>query len=690
MNTGKVKASHLQRNAFLYIRQSTLKQVMENTESTKRQYALRQQAVALGWPLEKIVVIDCDLGQSGASKERDGFRQLVAEVSLGKAGIVLGLEVSRLARSSTEWHRLLEICALTGTLILDEDGIYDPNDFNDRLLLGLKGTMSEAELHVLKSRLRGGILNKARRGELKSPLPIGFVYDDQGRVILDPDQQVQEAIRIFFQTFRRTGSAFSTVRAFNEKRLKFPKRLHKGFRKGELIWEPLMLSKALQTLHNPRYTGAFFYGRSQVQKTANGAKTTSKLSQENWHALIHDAHEGYISWEEFEENRRQLKENARARGLDRKSSPREGNALLQGIVICGLCGRRMTVRYHTKKQHILPSYLCQREEIEHAQKKPCQVIPGAVIDDAVGELLLEVITPLSLEVTLAVQEELNARAAEVQNQHLKQLERLRYEAELARRRYMRVDPDNRLVASQLESEWNDRLRALTEAQEEYEKQCQSSSALLDEQQRLEILQIATDFPNLWRSKDLPARERKRIARLILEDVTLLKKEQLFVHVRFKGGACKTLTLKPPRCAWQIRKTAPGVVQEIDRLLEYHTHGEIATILNENGFKSGEGKPFSSSIVWKICHNYSLKDRFTRLREAGMLTQEEIATRLDVSPLTVRIWRKNGLLKGHKVNDKNEYLYEPPGENAPQKNKRKNLAKSHLLVSTLACDQGGAV
>src|SRR5689334_10184898 len=282
----KVTTAHLSRLAYLYVRQSTLRQVFENTESTHRQYALRERAVALGWPLDRIVVIDSDLGQSGASAaDREGFQRLVTEVSLGRVGIVLGLEVSRLARNSTDWHRLLELCALGDTLILDEDGLYDPAHFNDRLLLGLKGTMSEAELHVLRARLRGGILNKARRGELESPLPIGLCYDSANRVIFDPDKQVQETIRTFFKIFRRSGSATATVRTFREQGLKFPRRARSGPAKGDILWGELEHSRTLWILHNPRYAGAFFFGRTRQRRTGEGYAGFKRLEREEWTAL---------------------------------------------------------------------------------------------------------------------------------------------------------------------------------------------------------------------------------------------------------------------------------------------------------------------------------------------------------------------------------------------------------------------
>src|SRR2546428_279388 len=334
----KVTASHLARTAYLYARQSTLRQVVSNTESTQRQYALRQRAVALGWPAGQVVVIDQDQDRSGASAaDREGFQRLVGEVGIGRAGIVLGLEVSRLARNNADWHRLLEICALSETLILDEDGLYDPGEFNDRLLLGLKGTMSEAELHFLRARLRGGILSKARRGELPLPLPLGLVDDPAARVALDPDQGVQQALRHLFATFEQNGSARAVVQAFERERLRFPARIRSGKRKGELVWMPL------RHWHNPRYAGAFVYGRRRARKTPDGKTSVQELPREQWTTLIPDAHLGYISWHQFERNQRLLAGNAHAYGAERAAGPaREGPALLQGLLVCGRCGRRLT------------------------------------------------------------------------------------------------------------------------------------------------------------------------------------------------------------------------------------------------------------------------------------------------------------------------------------------------------------
>ena len=663
----KVKAAHLQRNAYLYIRQSTLRQVFENSESTKRQYALRQKAVALGWPEDRIIVIDSDLGQSGASAaDREGFQRLVTEVSLGRAGIVLGLEVSRLARNSTDWHRLLEICALTQALILDEDGVYDPAHFNDRLLLGLKGTMSEAELHVLRARLQGGILNKARRGELVIRPPIGLIYNSEARLVLDPDQQVQEAVRLLFDTFRRTGSAMATVRTFGRQNLLFPRRVHWGPQKGDLVWGVLGLSQVLRILHNPRYAGAFVYGRSHTRKTVDGNLQIIHMPKEEWDTLISGAHAGYISWEDYEQNQRRLRESAQAMGRDRRKSPaREGPALLQGLILCGRCGERMTVRYHSREGRLWPEYLCQRDGIEHARPK-CQQIPGAGIDQAIGELLVEAVSPVALEVALSVQQELQCRIEEADRLRQKQVQRAQYEADLARRRYMRVDPDNRLVADSLEAEWNSKLRTLSETQQERERQRELDRKVLSEPQRDAILALATDFPALWRDPNTLDRERKRMIRLLLEDITLFRGEHITLHIRFKGGATKTLGLPLPRNSWQQRQTSSDVVKEIDQLLDHYTYPQIAAILNARGLHSGEGKAFTSRFIARIQRSYSLIRRYDRLRKAGMLTVEEIATVLGICRQQVTIWNRHGLIRGHAYNDKNDCLYEHPGENPPRK------------------------
>ena len=587
----KVRAQHLQRAAYLYIRQSSLRQVLENTESTVRQYALRDRAIALGWPVERIVVVDGDQGQSGASAtDRAGFQQLVAEVGLGHVGIVLGLEVSRLARNNSDWHRLLEICGLTSTLILDEDGIYDPGAFSDRLLLGLKGTMSEAELHILRARLRGGLLNKARRGALKIPLPIGLQYREDDRVILDPDQQIQHAVRLFFETFARTGSATATVRDFRERGLLFPHRVHGGPHRGEVLWYPLAHSLALHLLHNPRLAGAFVYGRRH-SALVDGKPHVRFVLRDEWIALFPDSHAGYISWEQYEENLQRLRENRQAFTSDRPACPpREGPALLQGVAVCGRCGERLAVRYHERRGRLIPDYVCQHQTIQHG-RAPCQSIPGGVVDAAIGALLIQTVTPQALQLALQVQAEVVTRAEEADCLRRQQVERARYEADLAQRRFLRVDPDNRLVADVLEADWNAKLRLLVRVQDEAERH-HMEAHVATEHERAAVLALATNFPRLWTDPRTPDRERKRMVRLLLADVTLLRATDITLHVRFAGGATQTLQVALLKVITLVRRTDEAIVAEIDRLLEQYTDTEVAARLNavRAAFLRGQAVP----------------------------------------------------------------------------------------------------
>ncbi|UCD77842.1 MAG: recombinase family protein [Desulfobacterales bacterium] len=667
----KVTASHLKRQAYCYVRQSTLKQVFENSESTKRQYALRERAIALGWPVVQIVTVDSDLGETAASvSDRKGFQKLMTEVSLGRVGLVMGLEVSRLARNNADWARLLEICGITDTLILDEEGIYDPTDFNDRLLLNMKGTFSEVELHVLRSRLRGGALSKARRGEFKTRLPTGFVYDHNDKIIIDPDKQVQQSFRLFFDIFQRTGAAFATVKAFAKDDVKFPCRIHMGSNKGELKWQRLTSSRAQLILRNPRYAGAYYYGRQRSRKNVDGSTTYFTVPREEWIVLIKDAHPAYITWEQYEENVQRVRQNAIAYNIiGRKTPPREGPCLLQGLAICGKCGQRMTIRYkYQSKGRIEPAYLCQRNRIERWENS-CQYIPGAGIDEAISKLVLESVTPLTLEVALQVQRELENRFNEADKLRKQQVERAQYEANLARRRFMQVDPDNRLVADTLEAEWNEKLRHLQDANDYYETHRRRESEKLKKVQEQEVLKLTRDFPAIWKNPRTPAREKKRMIRFLIEDVTLIRGEDITLHVRFKGGATKTLKLPLPLKGWQYNMTDPKIVEIVDELLSDHTYSEIATILDKRGYRSGQGHSIDRDVVKGMTHSYKLKTRYARLRATGKLRVDEVANLLGVTIATVRSWGKKGIIKTYPYNDRNGCLYEHPGINSPLMKKR---------------------
>jgi hypothetical protein len=443
------------------------------------------------------------------------------------------------------------------------------------------------------------------------------------------------------------------------------------------VWAALGHSQVLRILHNPRYAGAFVYGRSHTRKTVDGGFTIVQVPQDQWETLIPGAHAGYLSWEDYEQNQKRLHENAQAIGGDRRKSPaREGPALLQGLILCGRCGERMTVRYHVRHGRLWPEYMCQRKGIEYAQPL-CQRVPGGGIDEAIGELLVEAVSPVALEVALTVQQELQSRLEEADRLRQKQVERAQYEVDLARRRYMRVDPDNRLVADSLEAEWNNKLRTLTETQQERERQREQDRKILSDHQRAAILALATNFPRLWRDPNTPDRERKRMVRLLLEDVTLVRGEDITLHIRFRGGATKTLTVPIPLNAWQQRATNPEVVKEIDRLLDHRTYAEIAATLNGRGMHSGEGKPFTSRIVARIQRSYGLTPRYDRLRKAGMLTGEEMAALLGISQQWVKIWNRCGLIRGHAYTGKNDCLYEHPGDNPPRKAQGVKLSQRRL-------------
>lgn len=672
----KVTAKHLQRRAFLYVRQSSLQQVIEHTEGRQRQYQLRERALQLGWPEEQIVVIDSDQGQS-ATADRLGFQHLVAEVGLGHAGIVMGLEVSRLARNSTDWHRLLEICALTETLILDEEGLYDPQHFNDRLLLGLKGAMSEAELHMIRARLQGGIVTKARRGELRTPLPLGFIYDEEGHVVLDPDQQIRDTIHAFFRTFRRVGSAMGTVKEFRRQGIAFPRYKGQGpwIRNG-LLWGDLDFPSALRLLKNPRYAGVYFFGAKHTRRLPSGRWLTEHIPPERWVAFLPEAHEGYISLEDYEENQRRLTENGRATGADHRRTPaREGPALLQGLVICGRCGRRMTLSYHRRVGGLVPTYYCWTKPGQR-----CQSIHGADIDEAVGRLLLDTVSPMALEVSLNVQREVEQRLGEAHRLREQQVQRARYEADQARLRFLNVDPTNRLVAATLEAEWNEKLKTLAATQEELERRQKEARRTLSAEQRARLLALASDFPRLWNDALTPARERKRMLRLLVEDITLLRDTEIHVHVRFRGGATSSLTLPLPKRLWDLRKTDPEVIGEIDKLLDEHGNDEVAARLNERGFRSATGKSFDATTVGILRRKYRLRSRDQRLRDAGMKPLTEIANELRVGLEKLHAWRATGLLQlvAHRVTAERN-LYEAPtdwpGRTSPSRSVRIARTKS---------------
>lgn len=648
----KVTARHLSRAAVVYVRQSTPRQVLENQESTRRQYGLRERALSLGWHQDQIETIDTDLGLSGASAtDRAGFQRLVGEVAMGRVGIVLGLEVSRLARNSSDWHRLLELCALADTLILDEDGLYDPSHFNDRLLLGLKGTMSEAELHVLRARLRGGLLAKAARGELRIPLPVGLCYDAVGRVVLHPDVQVQAAIRLFFETFARTGAAFATVKYFEAQGLQFPHKLQgRGADPSAVVWGHLSLSRAVVMLRSPRYAGAYAFGRTRTRKRVDGGWRSEPLPREQWHTILPGAHAGYLTWEQFDHNLAVLHGNAVRFGQDKRDVasylPREGPALLQGLALCGKCGRKMTIRYQFRKGKTPgtePAYVCLLGHLNSGEPL-CQTMPGKSIDAAISRLVCDTMTPMALQCSLAVQAELQSRQDDAERLRQRQVERAAYEVELARRRYLQVDPSNRLVASTLEVDWNDRLRDLEQTRADAQRQRQADDARLDAATRERILTLSNDFAAVWHHARTPDRERKRMLALMVHDVTLTRGDCITVQVRFRGGNTTELSLPVPEPAWRRWQTHPDAMALIRQWAKEFSNQEIADRLNALGYRGGMGNPFTLASVEYLVLFYRLGGVQERIRHAGHLSCLQMTELLSVSPSTIKNWRQRGELR----------------------------------------------
>lgn len=668
MTDTKVAPQHLRRLVYLYIRQSTLRQVAENRESTQRQYALRQRALTLGWRDEQLVIVDEDLGLSGTSaKERHGFQKMVAEVGLGRVGLVMGLEVSRLARNNADWQRLLELCAMTETLILDEDGLYDPSSFNDRLVLGLKGTMSEAEIHLLRARLRGGILNKARRGELRLPLPVGYVHKGSEKMVLDPDERVRDSVQHLFVTFDRTGSAYAVVREFRSKGLLLPSRERGASPSKPPCWLPLDYHRVLEVLHNPRYAGAFVYGETRSRKDPTTERyVTRRLPREEWAVFLPGSHEPYISWPRHLRNQERLKENAAAHGSHRRHGPpRTGPALLQGLVICGQCGNRMTVRYHRRHAGLAPTLYCIREGIESATG-PCLVVPGTGVDKAIGDLLLESVTPLHVAVTEEVFREIRARREEVVRLHRERMEQTQHEAEVAQRRFLRVNPDNRLVADTLEREWNGALQQVRNVEEEYVRFSQEEQKTMTPEEEARIRQAIVRFREVWGDPRTRVEDRKRMVRLLLEDVTLVRQDGIVAKVRFKGGATTELKVPilPAKNEWF--QTPEATLSRIRELSMEMTAEAMVLRLEAEGMRSALGRRFTRSGIHMLRSKHRIPGPRRYWRSQGYLTAKEMAAQLKVTAETVERWGKEGKLKTRPYDETGRVVYEPLGEVRPVK------------------------
>jgi len=651
----KISELHRNKPAYIYLRQSTPSQVFHHHESTERQYALRELALELGWNEAAIRTLDRDLGKTGTEMtRREDFKTLVADVSMGQVGAVFALEVSRLARSNLDWHRLLELCALTQTLVIDEDGCYDPGDFNDGLLLGLKGTMAQAELHFLRARLQGGKLNKAKKGELRFPLPVGYGYDEQGRIILDPDEEVRGAVGLVFRLFRETGSAYAVMQRFVQGALRFPKRAYGGAWDGKIVWGRLSHSRVLGMLKNPSYAGMYVFGRYQYRREISPQGEVRKrmhaVAMPDWRVSLKQHHEGYISLEEFFQNQERLEKN-RTNGEEMVLSgpAREGLALLQGLLVCGNCGRALTVRY-LGNGGIYPNYLCNWLRREGLATKDCMSFRCDLLDAAIAEEVLQALQPAELELALAALQELESRDQTILRQWQMRLERAAYEAALAERRYQEVDPSNRLVASTLEHHWNDALLHWDDLKKQAAEFQRQEARVATPEQKAKVLALARDLPRLWHASTTQAKDRKRMLRLLIKDITVEKRtdqKELSVHIRWQGGACSDLSVRlPPNFADQVRYPA-ALVDRVRDLARGLLDAQIADQFNREGLASARGKPYTVKMIQWIrrCHGIPP----AALRKPEEFTVQQVAKNFAVSDHVVYYWIAHGLIQARRAN-----------------------------------------
>jgi len=650
----KITASHLARQAIVYLRQSSAAQVEHNRESTERQYALAGKARDLGWPTERIVVIDEDLGLSGSgTAARSGFARLTAEVALARVGLVLGLEVSRLARNNAEWYRLIDLAGLTDTLIGDADGLYHPALFNDRLLLGLKGTMSEAELHVLRARLNGGIRNKAAKGELRRGLPVGFVWgEEDGEVRFHPDEAVGTAIRQILAHFAETGSARRVWLWFRSEGLKLPLQMHQG---GEIRWVEASYTAIHHVLTNPVYAGAYVYGRTRqeiVLDAAGGRKKRLRhLPRAEWQVLIREHHPGFIDWQTYEANQERLAHNMRPGPHKAGGAVREGAALLQGLARCGHCGRRLHTHY--RGRNASPGYHCPGKVLVEGRGAYCLNIGGIQIDEVVTGAFLAALEPAGLAATLAAAERLETDREAALKQWRLGVERAGYEAQRAERRYRAVDPDNRLVARGLEREWEERLRALDAAKAELARRERERPRVISDAERNRLLMLGPDLAAVWNAATTTPRDRKELLRTLIEDVTIAVNRDNAagrLTLRWKGGALYEIEIALPRSRPATVRTDEDTIALVRRLAVHYPDSVIAGILNRQGRATAYGHRFTAGRVGNLRRHWGIPrcEPIADPPEGELMTIKKAATALGVAPSTIHRLLNDGIIAGEQL------------------------------------------
>jgi DNA invertase Pin-like site-specific DNA recombinase len=653
----KLRPRQLERLAVVYIRQSSMQQVHRNQESTRLQYSLASTARQWGWAPERVLVIDEDLGLSGASAAgRQGFQRLLAEVALDHVGLILGAEMSRLARSNTDWHQLLELCARFGTLIADLDGLYDPSRYNDRLLLGLKGTMSEAELHILRQRLLQGKLQKARRGELSKRLPSGYIRLPGGEVALDPDEEVRAVVALVFSEFARLGTVYGVLRVLVKRQIRLGVRSKTRRERDELVWKRPHRGLLLDMLRNPTYAGAYVYGRRQTdpRRQVPGRPATGRASlaaPEQWIACIRDRLPAFITWEQYEANQAKLRANRSVR--TEPGAVRGGAALLQGLVTCGRCGRRMMVHYSVRAERRYFQYVCGHDRAHYAAPA-CSGLSGPRLDGAVVELALAALEPAALEVSLRVAEDLEAERQRAEGLWQKRLQRARYEAERAERQYQVVEPENRLVARTLESAWEQKLREERELREEYERHQLRQPRVLAAQERAAVRDLASNLPELWNAPTTTVEDRKAVLRILIERIIVTAPrdtERVDIVIEWAGGHRTSTSIR--RAVARLRSLAKHT-ELLDRIRtlrrEGHTAGEIADQLNADGWVTPtQRSPFNERLIRSMLGRYGTVPRGPRA-PAGSTTEwplSKLAAHLDVPLVTLYGWLRRGWLNAHQ-------------------------------------------
>jgi len=653
----KIQPRHLDRLAVVYVRQSTPHQVVSNRESTDLQYQLRRRAVGLGWAGDRVLVIDDDQGISGQSVEnRPGFQRLLAEVSLGHVGIVFGREMSRLARSCKDWHQLLELCGLFQVLIGDADGVYDPTDPNDRMLLGLRGMMSEAELHVLRSRLHQGKLNKARRGELFSCVPVGYVRSPDGGIALDPDEQVRSVVTLVFTKFAELGSLTKTHAFFVANGIRLGLRAYKGADKGQLVWRRPRRSTLYEMLRHPFYAGAYAYGRCPLDPTrrAPGKKAGRRnVPPEEWVCLLRDKVPAYIPWEQYEENRRRLAANDRGRGL--AAAAGRAPTLLNGLVRCGRCGRPMLA--HNARPTANPRYVCGQEFAEYGGPR-CQSVTAAYVDRMVEGLVLRAVEPAALELSFRAAERVEQDRERLHAHWRQRLERAEYDAARAQRQYDAVDPENRLVARALERQWEQRLAEVQHLQEDYTRFRSEQPRHLTASDRDRIRALAADLPALWQAETTTGADRRAVVRLLIERVELTRcgqTERVMVFVHWRGGAVSRHDITQGL----QRYTDLGRYEELRARVvalrgDGRTADQIAEALNREGYAVPRGEGYTGHRVRQQFARFGLTGTPPGIRaDSDLPTEDEwwlpaLAAELGVKPIVVHRWRWSGWLQARQL------------------------------------------